>query len=31
MKINKKDFVKAKVHVHITPGEALKMLREFKG
>ncbi len=27
MKINKKDFVKAKVHVHLTPGEALKMIR----
>ncbi len=31
MKINKKDFVKAKVHVHLTPGEALKMLRELQG
>jgi transcriptional regulator with XRE-family HTH domain len=31
MKINKKDFVKAKVHAHLTPGEALKMLRELQG
>lgn len=31
MKINKNDFVKAKVHVHLTPGEALKMLREQQG
>jgi transcriptional regulator with XRE-family HTH domain len=31
MKINKKDFVKAKVHVQITPGEALKMIRELQG
>lgn len=30
MKINKNDFVKAKVHVHITPGEALKMIRELQ-
>lgn len=28
MKINKKDFIKAKVHAHLTPGEALKILRE---
>ncbi len=31
MKINKKDFVKARVHVHLTPGEALKILRELQG
>jgi len=31
MKINKKAFIKAKVHAHITPGEALKLLREQQG
>jgi transcriptional regulator with XRE-family HTH domain len=31
MKINKNDFSKAKVHVHLTPGEALKILREKQG
>ena len=31
MKINKKDFVKARVHAHLTPGEALKILREQQG
>ncbi len=31
MKINKKDFEKARVHAHLTPGEALKMLRELQG
>ena len=31
MKINKKDFIKARVHVHLTPGEALKLLREQQG
>ncbi len=31
MKINKKDFVKARVHAHLTPGEALKLLREMQG
>ncbi|MHB1948535.1 MAG: helix-turn-helix domain-containing protein [Gammaproteobacteria bacterium] len=31
MKINKKDFVKAKVHAHVTPGEALKIIRELQG
>lgn len=30
MNLNKKDFVKAKVHQSITPGEALKMLRELQ-
>jgi transcriptional regulator with XRE-family HTH domain len=30
MSINKKDFVKAKVHCSLTPGEALKMLRELQ-
>lgn len=29
--INKNDFVKAKVHTAITPGEALKMIRELQG
>lgn len=28
-KINKKDFVKAKVNIEITPGEMLKTLREL--
>lgn len=31
MKLNKNDFVKAKVHARLTPGEALKMLRELQG
>jgi transcriptional regulator with XRE-family HTH domain len=31
MKMNKNDFVKAKVHAHLTPGEALKILREKQG
>ena len=31
MKIHKKDFVKARVHAHLTPGEALKMIRELQG
>lgn len=31
MTINKKDFIRAKVHVALTPGEALKMLRELQG
>ncbi len=31
MKINKKEFIKAKVHARITPGEALKLLREQQG
>ncbi len=31
MKINKNDFVKAKPHIHITPGEALKIIREQQG
>ena len=30
MKINRNNFVKAKVHYPITPGEALKMLRELQ-
>lgn len=30
MSINKTDFVKAKVHYSLTPGEALKMLRELQ-
>lgn len=31
MPINKKNFVKAKVHHAVSPGEALKMLRELQG
>lgn len=31
MKINKKDFEKAKIHNVLTPGEALKMIRELQG
>lgn len=31
MRINKKDFVKSRVHQAVTPGEALKMLRELQG
>jgi transcriptional regulator with XRE-family HTH domain len=31
MKINKNEFVKARVHAHLTPGEALKMMRELQG
>lgn len=30
MKINKNDFAKAKVHIHLSPGEALKMIRELQ-
>ena len=30
MSINKSDFVKSKVHHPVTPGEALKMLRELQ-
>ncbi|MCP4473114.1 MAG: helix-turn-helix transcriptional regulator [Gammaproteobacteria bacterium] len=29
--MRKKDFVKATVHVALTPGEALKMIRELQG
>jgi transcriptional regulator with XRE-family HTH domain len=29
--INKNDFVKAKMHLPLTPGEALKTLRELQG
>lgn len=28
--INLKDFTRAKVHTHVKPGEALKMLRELQ-
>ena len=28
--INKKDFTRAKVHVHVTPAEALKMVRRLQ-
>ena len=31
MKINKNEFTKAKVRTAVTPGEALKILREFQG
>ena len=31
MKVNRDDFVKAKVHVSVTPGEALRMARELQG
>ena len=31
MKINKKDFVRAKVNIKITPGEMLKTIRELQG
>lgn len=30
-KINKNDFVKSTVHVAVTPGEAIKMIRELQG
>jgi transcriptional regulator with XRE-family HTH domain len=30
MKINKNDFVRARVHTTIPPGEALKLLRELQ-
>ncbi len=29
--MSKLDFVKAKTHCHLTPGEALKQLRELQG
>jgi len=31
MGVNKKDFVKAKVNVEVTPGQMLKTLRELQG
>lgn len=31
MKVDKKDFVRAKVQASLTPGEALKMVRELQG
>ena len=31
MSINKRDFLKSKVHCAVTPGEALKMIRELQG
>lgn len=31
MVLSKKHFEKAKVRVHLTPGEALKILRELQG
>ncbi len=30
MKINKNEFTKARMHTTLTPGEALKMLRELQ-
>jgi transcriptional regulator with XRE-family HTH domain len=30
MKVNKSDFQKAKVHVAVTPGEAIKIARELQ-
>jgi hypothetical protein len=30
-KINKKEFVKAKVNISVTPAEMLKTLRELQG
>ena len=29
-KINKNDFVKAKAHVSVTPGEAIRIIRELQ-
>ncbi|HLD73555.1 MAG TPA: helix-turn-helix transcriptional regulator [Bdellovibrionota bacterium] len=31
MRIKKSDFVETQVHIPISPGEALKMLRELQG
>ena len=31
MKIDKNDFIQAKVHTQLSPGEALKILREKQG
>jgi len=31
MRINKKDFIKARVNISITPGQMLKTLRELQG
>lgn len=31
MKINKKDFIRATVHAHLTPNEALRFIREQQG
>lgn len=31
MRINKKDFVKSKVNISITPGQMLRTLRELQG
>lgn len=31
MNINKNDFVRAQSHCRVTPGEALKMMRELQG
>ena len=31
MKLMKNDFEKASVHVHVSPGESLKMIRELQG
>lgn len=31
MKLIKSDFERASVHVHVSPGESLKMIRELQG
>lgn len=31
VKIDKREFTKAKMHVAVTPGEAIKMIRELQG
>jgi len=31
VRINKNDFVKSKSHAKLTPGEAIKMIRELQG
>ena len=31
MSINKKDFITSRVHQAVTPGEALRMIRELQG
>lgn len=31
VKIDKREFTKAKIHVAVTPGEAIKMIRELQG
>jgi DNA-binding transcriptional regulator YiaG len=29
-KLQKKDFIRAKIHAHISPGESLKIIRELQ-